>query len=342
VTQGDAHSQQFQLEPWEPQACLESRDPQEIKYSSGFLQSRPEDWCPGLSAHWLPLAHSMGIELNVTRVQPTFSQPDTDTMGFVATVDDEPISLVGDSESLYRFLETMVPSARGAAGSIVAEYFARRFIASLANCWSGPESSVVRFEPEVSPASLRPFASIQLELQLNGVGCKFWIQMGRVLVERLDGLWRRQIKSSTSLNLKPGPVQIEVAQLAVPAHLIDDYTKPGTVIDLESVVGDEVRLVLSDDSRLKSRLLNSSGSFVLELAGSAPTQPEIPADSVRLQVVLGVFTPLGISLKDLPVGRSLVETGLPLSSQVRLTIGGERVATGQLGIFQGRFAVTVS
>lgn len=341
MTQSDAESQQFELEPWDPEQLLSTREPHEIRYSMGFLQSKPENWFPGLGAHWLPLAHSMGIELKVVQVQPTFTQPEHDTLGFVASVDDEPIALVAESESIYRFLETVVPSARGTAGSIVAEYFARRFISSLALCWSGPDSSVVRFEPELNPADVRSFASILFDIQLNGVSCRFWLQMGRVLVERLDGLWRRQVKSSTSLNLKPAPVQIEIAQLAVSAHLISDYTKPGTIIDLEVPVTDEVRIASKDDMSLEARLVNVDKAFVLEILRAAPVPVEIPADSVRLQVLLGSFSPIGVSLKELLSGKTMLETGLPLGNEVLLSIGGETVAKGQLSIFQGRFAVTV-
>ena len=63
------------LIPWVPQQTLRMYDSDQVRFSGGFLRSRPERWFPGFSAHWLPLAHALGIEAQLVEIKPLLIVP---------------------------------------------------------------------------------------------------------------------------------------------------------------------------------------------------------------------------------------------------------------------------
>lgn len=335
-----ANSEQESVIPWDPTRVLRRIDAGEVRLSRGFLRSRPERWFPAFPTHWLPLAHSLGVEFKVTEVRPMMTVPRGLQSGFACSVDGEPFAILLDETSTSVFLDTVAPGASGAGQEIVGEYLARRLLVSLEASWSGPESAVVRFESEKDPFAVPVQGAVKVSVEVHGSSGTVWIALGRMLVDRLDGLWRRQLRSTRAAD-ETAELQIEVAQLAVPPAALVEYVRSGTVIDLDTPAGDQVLVRVEGKPWLPARLSEVEGRFALEMLAGPTQAPVMPDGTTRMSICLLTRTVDSQVLGELSQTGALWDTGLPLGDTVEMVINGEKVAEATLGTFEGRFAITV-
>lgn len=330
------------LVPWEPRRYVRKLDPVEVRLSRGFVRSRPEKWFPGLATQWLPLGHSLGVEIKITEVKPVITPPRGLEYGFAGRVDDEPVAILIDADSARVILEAVSPGSTESASGVVMEYMARRLLSSLGLSWSGPESSVVQFDSELDPQSVSTAGAIKLAVLVNSNACVVWIALGRRMVERLDGLWRRQVQSTTKSSGAPSDVHIEIAQLAVPPAMLVDYMRAGTVIDLEVFVSDMVVLRLGNKPWLPARLADVNGRLGFEIVPGPVASAPLPDGTTRLSIEFGkvLFEPATIA--EMSQIGSTWESDITLSDQVHMVINGERVAAATLCLYEGRFAISVN
>lgn len=327
--------------PWEPTRALAPAHPDEVFYSRGFLRCHPERWFPGFSGHWTPLAHSLGVDIKLVEAKPLMSYPSESRHGFVGTVDDERVAMLIDELSARNLLEAVSPGASETARGVLLEYLARRLLATLGLCWSGPESSVVKYEPEVDPFAVHGIGAVKFVAQINGKLVTVWLALGRVLLNRLDGLWRRQIQSSGRPGEGSTEVQLEVTQLAVPPSMLVDYVRSGTSVDLEVPVSDVVALRVRGKPWLAARLRAVRDRLAFEIvAGPAPGHA-MPEGSTRLSICLGSCTLDSTTLAEVSQPGAIVETAIPLSNRALMLINNEKVGEAQLCIYEGRFALSV-
>ena len=336
-----AGQSEIALSSWDPQRVLRKIDPTEAHYSRGFLRCRPEKWFPGFATQWLPLAHSLGVEVKVTEVKTVLAAPRTLRFGFAGTIDDEPLAMLMDESSYEVLLDAIAPGNMPQAGPVVIEYMARRFLTSLALAWSGPEASVVRFDRQVNPIEVSMAGAVKFSFEINGGGVTVWTAIGKLLLERLDGLWRRQIRSSAKAGAAAVEVHLEIAQLAVPVSMLSDYTRSGSVIDLEVVATDLVTLRHSGKGWLPARLCATGGNLGFEVISGPVASPILPEGTTRLSIEVAnvKFDPALVSEMAQP--GAVWDTGARLSDKVQLTINGEKVADAALCLFEGRFAISV-
>lgn len=326
---------------WDPNRYLRQVDMAEASLSRGFLRCRPEKWFPGIAAHWLPLAHSLGVDLKVIEVKPVLSAPKGLSLSYAATVDDEPLAFLLDEEAANSILETVSPGGGRTASQLVLEYLARRLLSSLELSWSGPESSVVQFDSEMSVAAIRPRAAVKLTVAFNNTHCVLWIVLGKLLVDRLDGLWRRQVQAA---NRSEGSrlVHLEISQLAVPPSMLSEYTKAGALIDLEIPVSDTVALYDKNAPWLPVRLCRIEDKLGFEVVSGPVTPAKLPQGTTRLAIELGGFELSEGQSAELSQIGAIWQSTLAVSNNVSLVINQERVAVGELCTFEGRFAVKVT
>ncbi|RMG42586.1 MAG: hypothetical protein D6719_06105 [Candidatus Dadabacteria bacterium] len=329
------------LQPWNPTEYLRKVDEWEARLSRGFLRCEPAKWFPGYATSWLPLAHSLGIEVRIRETKPVLSAPAGLDTAFAATVDDEPLGLFMDASSTRVLLDAVVPGASSQASDVVLEYLARRFISSLAITWSGPESSVVLFDSEINPRAIREAGAVKVTIEVNGNRIVLWLALGRVLVERLDGLWRRQVQSVSRLPHAEKLVRIGIAQLAVPPAMLGDYLKSGTIVDLEVPVSDTVVLRTEGTDWLPARLCEVDGKFGVEVVTGPVSPSSLPEGTTRLAIELGTENiPAGVSAELSQVG-AIWQTAIPVADRVQLVINDEKVGEARLCVYQGRFAINV-
>ena len=140
-------SDNVHVTPWNPSKALRVFEENEVNLSRGFLRCTPQQWFPGLAAQWLPLSHSLSVELAVNEVKTAVEILPTLKMvvGYQATLDGDPLAILLDEHAVGVIFGAVSPDGLDTANDIVLEYVARRTLGSLALAWSGYESSVLRF-----------------------------------------------------------------------------------------------------------------------------------------------------------------------------------------------------
>lgn len=329
------------ISPWDHGRLVRKIDPREARLSRGFLRSRPEKWLPGLAAHWLPLTHSLSLDLKVTEVRPLATIPSGLEFGFSGSVDSEPLAIMIDQAASRAVRDALLPGMGGAAGDVVLEYAARRLLSSLALSWTGPESSQVQYEPESDPRQIRPYAGIRISLSLNGAPATIYLALGKILVEKLDGLWRRQIQSTIKGGANGDEARIECAQLTVPPAMLSEYLRSGAIIDLETPISDSIVLRLGGRGWLSGRLCAVGDKLGVEVSAAPPISPGVPEGTTRLAIEFGSLGLSGAAMAELSQPGAVLETDIILSDRVNLIISGERVGGASLCVYEGRFAIVV-
>lgn len=342
---GQGHNEFDGLAAWEPERFFRGVPRGEVRLSRGFLRCRPERWFPAFAAQWLPIAHALGVELKLLDVKPLMQSASPEATIFVGTVDGETVGLAVDPSSMRVLIEAVTPGAIAGPGSlgggIVLEYLARRFLTTLSLAWTGPESSVVQFEPELGAADVTPLAEVRFSFAVNGTPCQVSVLLGKFLVERLDALWRRQIQSTSHSLDVVSDIVLEVAQLAVPPSMLAEYLRSGTLIDLETEASDVLVLRAGTKAWQAARGCLSSGRFAFEMIGSAGQSPSLPDGTTRLSISLGATRLEEPLIAELAQAGAMWETTIPVSDRVELRINGDIVGAGRLGLYGGRLAVQV-
>lgn len=343
MNQQGTQDESVSLSAWDPARLLRTVDAREARYSRGFLRCKPEKWLPGFPTHWLPLAHSLGLECKALEVKPVLSLPGPRPMehAFGGTVDGEAVGVYADADSARVLLNAVIPSSLPGGAQVVLEYLARRFLASLAMSWSGPESSVVQFDAQALPREGEIAGVVRFVVSINGEQCQIYLALGRALVERLDGLWRRQVQSTAKAGEGNNQLSIEIAQLAVPPTMLVEYLKTGTVIDLEVPVSDSVTLKLGGKPWQAARVCSADGSIGVETLPGPVSSPLLPEGTTRLSIQFGTLAVDPVIVAELAQPGAIYPTGLPLSDMVQLIINAERVGSATLCTYQGRYAITV-
>lgn len=336
------YEQSAAIGPWDPRRYAREVGSEEIRWSRGFLRCRPERWFPGFAAHWLPLAHSMGLEMRIAEIRPALDVSAALTHGFRARVDGEPLVVAIDDESFRVLVPALCAAAHEQASQTVFEYMARRLLASLNLSWSGPASSTIEFEGPLSEADRQYAGAVKVAVQINTSACALWVLLSEQLVERFDGLWRRQVHSAARIPADDGsPLRIEVAQLGVPANEIGGYLRPGSDIDLQVLATDTVILKLGIRPWLPARLANVEGELALEMVPAPLPVHNVPDGSVRLSIEFGQMKLASTDIAEISQPGVIFRTAIPLSDRVQICANGEHVADGQLALYEGRLAVRV-
>ena len=344
--ESENHTEGTNLSPWEPGRFMRTASASEVKLSRGFLRCRPERWFPGFAAQWLPLGHSLGVEIKMIEAKPVLHSPLEQAASFVGSIDGEAIGFSIDPSSARVVTEAIAPGVmRGAdegAGSVVLEYLARRLLTSLAAAWTGPQSSHVRFEPEMKLDEVGAVGDVRISFSVNGTPASVVVSLGRFLVERLDNLWRRQIHSTARAVEAGSVVALEIAQLAVPPSMLGDYLKSGTLIDLEARAGDTMTLRSGTKAWQLVRGCVSNGNYAFEMIAAGGPFPSLPEGTTRLSFSLGATKLDGTVIAELGQSGAMWDTAIPATDRVELLINGESVGEGRLGLYEGRFAVMVA
>lgn len=336
-----AQNDQTPISVWDFQNRLQKADGRSIRFARGFLKSKPDRWFPAFPGEWMPLLHSLGLLAKVNHVEAKVELPDTIEIGYGGSVDGESFGLFFDREAVRVIIESVVPGSFPEVRDLVLEYFARRFIATLSTTWSGGSSWEIAFDNRIDPFSTKFTGSIHIELSINNTPMSLWLGLGERLVEKLDGLWRRQISSASKIDQQVD-VHIEIAQLAVPPADLVAYSRSGTVIDLEVPVSDIVTVRSQGRSLFVAKLMNLDGRLGLETLPIPPSNQILPDGMTRVAIEFGKITLDPLLLSEYSQAGILWDTGLGISENVLMVINGETVARSILCEYQGRFALSVS
>ncbi|MCB0318038.1 MAG: hypothetical protein KDD56_04720 [Bdellovibrionales bacterium] len=332
------------FEPWSPEMHLEQVSQVSVDLSKGFLRSRPQEWFPGFAFQWAPFFHSLAIDAKLVEVAPKISLPEVKSQWqyFQVNFDGEPLFVAIDPNSAAIISNSVVPGADKSTKDISLEYVVRRLMGSLSLSWSAGKSDLqFAGKLESAPTDIKTTA-IKLSGTINTLALDIWFLLGSQVVNKLDSLWRSQLRSSVNTDTNhTHQLQVELTQLAVPTSLVGDYTKPGTVIDLELAVADKVYLRLDGKPWLNAKLCISGGKFVAKISPGTLPQANIPSETTRLSIDLGSIVIDSLSLAEIGQMGAFLTTQIPVANTGRMMIHDSQAASVEIGTYQGRFAVKV-
>ena len=200
---------------------------------------------------------------------------------------------------------------------------------------------MIQFDKELNPANIRPAGTVKVVFRVNGQLCAVWFILGKFLVERFDGLWRRQLQS-TSRTIEDAPIiGLEISQLAVPPSMLSEYTRSGTVIDLEVPISDVITLRSGGKPWVPARLWNCDGKFGFEILQEPLVPWKLPDGTTRLSIQFKSINPAPGTTAELMQQNAIYECPDKLDNQVTIAVNDEKVASARLFCFEGRFAITV-
>lgn len=315
----------------------------ELKYSRGYLRCRPEKWFPGFGTQWLPLSHALGTEFVCSSVKPSLNMPSENLVCFGARVTEEFVGFALDKESLDGLANIVSPGARQMAREAVIEYLIRRLLGSFALAWSGPELGQVDFAGEMAVADIKAIGNISLSLSAGGTVGVLNILLGPQMIARMDGLWRRQVKSTSSQATQESmQLDYEIACLPLSADKAEDYLKKSTTLDLQVATSDRVAIRVGGQDWLPGKLRINHGNFVVEVLSGPSSGVDIPSGAKRLGVSLGQQTVVADDVRELAQVGAMINTGIPAGDVVKLMLDNRFVASGILRVYDGRFVATVT
>ena len=330
-----------ELNSWNPKKILQSYTQNEVKYSRGFLRCSPEKWFPGVSMQWLPLAHSLGVDILSVSAKPFIGKAPDCKYSYVFSLEQDYITVAFENESVQTILEYVLPRATKSAKDVILEYLAIRLVTSLALSWSGAEAASLKYEHDLNANSDTSIGGINLRFSLNGAPVEIWIKLSKPIVERMDGLWCRQLHSTSTFSVNPSIIRIEIANLTVPPSMLSNYLKLGICYDLEVPVSDSVNLVLDDRHILPATLGIVDGKFSAEVVSKNTILQKIPAGTTKLSFELGETSFDFGTLSEICQAGASFNTNIPVSNDIKIVVNGEQVGKGKLYSHQGSLVVKV-
>jgi hypothetical protein len=327
---------------WSPLTALPKISQKDIGSSRGFLRCQPAKWLPGFPVQWVALAHSLGIEIKVVGVTPTTQIKTANARVYAGKISDLDIGILAAEDSFLFITNAIVPGGAAAGHQILEEYLVRRLFASLIMSWSGTELSNFAFLGQKEISDMDIGGAVQVSLMINGFPAAFSILLSPPLIEMMDGMWRRQLRSSFVERKAIQGIDIDIAHLAVSPTSLSEYTSPGTIVDLEVPISDSVILRLSSGELITGRLRTVSEELVVEVGAGAPPPLNQPEGTSRVAVRLGSFKLApGTDISELLQPGSLIPTGLPALNIAALVVGSERIGRVKICVYEQRFAMTV-
>ena len=315
------------IQDWNPYDKLKTIEAGVVNFSSGFLSSRPERWFPNLSSHWLLLAANLNLQLKINSVKPLIEEPPLlDNCWSVSC--GESSFAVGLTSAAAEYVSNLfLPDARGSVREITLEYLARRFVNSLSHTWSGPAFEQFAFIGKKIESESFPFSgAVQLNVELNERQFDLWILLSVGMVEKLDGLWRRQTKSIASGQLILNECDLEIAGFEVPVTEINQYLTQGNIIRLDQSVIDGAVLCTNSETLADVDLFICDQRYALKIRQSRKAPLRSPSGSVRISAVLANLNFESALAGQLAREGSFLPTATPVGNQVQLKVEGQVVA----------------
>lgn len=338
--------------PWDPEVALRRYRMNEVRFSAGYLRADPRALFPTLASHWVPLFHSIGVEVNLVDVKSGLDFPEGLERIVPFQVDGE-ICVIGTSEEAQRIIvDAISPGCAGTAAELVLEYIERRFIATLSKAWAKSRAPLQcsYLAPGVYEA-VEISGNIGLILEVGGLPVSVWLGLGPRVLERLDLAWRTDVVNNFSLagshlrgdvgDSSLRSISLDLAELAVPPALLIDYIRSGAIICLERGITDLVSLKVDGSSWGVGTLGQFNGKFAVEMVDLNPvTEPQPPSTArVRIELAELELDREGILEHSQP--GAVLLTGTPVTSTCSLVISGENVASAVLGTIGGQMALSV-
>ena len=329
-----------------PDARLDLLEPSVVRYSSGFLRIRPEVWLSSISAHWMPLLQTLGVDLEIEDISGGFDFPDELARVTPLEIDGE-VAVIGlDAASQETLVSLISPASGELESDLVMEYVERRLVSTISKSWQGSGDGFQCFyisSDKIEEAEV--VGVVAVRLSVAGRPVNLWFGCGPRLLEKLDTLWRQHVHSSVygdeDLNGSRQIASVQLAELAVPPAMLIDYLRPGTVINLGFPVSDSVVIKLDGKDWAQGRLAQMDSQFVVEVNSVGQNSGAAPEATTIVLVELARFSLDSASIAEYSQLGAVVITDTAAANTATLLIGNEVVANALVVENAGEFALQI-
>jgi flagellar motor switch/type III secretory pathway protein FliN len=339
-------NQSVAWEEWEPAVVLEKFNPLEVKYSRGLLRADPQRLFPNIKNHWLPFFHSTAADLVVTRSEIRFEFPPTFERILAIEVDNEPGVIGIDESSENSLIYALIPQCPERARDIVIDYLLRRFLSSLARSWTAPVPMPFYAVNEENESEVEVTASFLLQMTINNAPVSFAVGVGSKVAERLDEAWRGSLSSKDESG-GAKKMQVDLAEVLVPAELLAEYLRPGGVMNLEIPTKPLVAVRVDGKFLGNATLGQIGGRFgfkikELQLRRNEQTS-NVPGTKAVTKVRVELFkADLGnTTIGELRQIGAIFSSPHLLNTKVKLYIQDEMVGSALVGEINGKLALNI-
>ena len=333
------------LTEWIPEQALHPVSSAEGYYTEGFLASQPEKWFPGFSAFWLPIIHALDIEAQFISSLPVLSPETEDSNVYIGTLNQEYLGLIIPKESFALLSRILLPSSILVAQHISVEYFARRFLHSLASSWSASDGAEFRFQSNVANYSKLFTGGINLSFRLNGQSFSVTVGLNEGLVDRVHDLWCSHLANQTGviqrnemLALDEGArVELVMGIADVKPSEVNSVLQPGNVLPLSS----SASIYYEREPYVFGTALLGEKGGVFRSSGDTENQSFKPG-ATPIRAVVGSGAVEKGALVKLRNKNSYLSLPFPISSDTDLYIGDQVVASGTFVLHNNELGVQIS
>jgi len=335
------------LRPWEPAETLRTVSQGEARLSRGFLRAEPEVWFASIGERWLPIFHSLGVQVEMHGVEMELSLANNVERSSCLEIDGEPAVIGWDFESRQLAADSVVSACTGIPAEVITEYLERRLLATLARSWCGNSPLSCHYVPSKPAKEVNVVGVAAVCFSLSGRRCKVYFGLGPRVVERFDLLWREYVyetvraKESEDLVDQTSIVSVELTELAVPPAMLIDYMKSGTVINLDFPISSNVLLRVDGEPWISGELVQLNGRFAVVITDIEGKGTEIPEATTRVSVELARGEMASEDLFEYAQEGAIWVTNSKVSSHSSLVISGETVASGMVGKIDEHIALSV-
>jgi len=334
--------------PWSPRELLTTLSSNEIRFSRGFLRSDLSIWLSDFVKSWQLLLHSLGLEVELSAINNRFNFPESLSRVIPIELDDEPAVIGMDDESQELISSIVATGSESTAVDVIVEYFERRLLSCLSQHWAGPMPLKAWYLADSESAAVDVVGTICFVFKIKDQELSIWVGLGPRAVERIDGLWRKQLfeehGSQQSASLPQlSTVDIDLVELLVPPALLIDYMRSGTVVDLDLPVDTRVRVNLNGSLWAHGTLGQFEGNFAVTLDSFDVNEAARGDNSstTKVSVQLAVEEIDREAVVEFGQKGAILSTQVAVNDRASLIISGERVASAIIGELDGKFALTV-
>ena len=332
--------------PWEPQKSLKALSQNEVRLSRGFLCADPAKWFESLPDHWVPLLHSLGVDVKITAIRKTLDFPQELAFLNVIELDGEHAILGFDEDTHDAIARAIVPGLVEGAGEVVVEYLQRRLLSTLARSWAGEDALSCNFLASEVVEEVEVVGSVGVRLEFGGRPGTIWVGVGPKVLDKLDSFWRSRVrKAAGEGNQRPSDniavMSVEIAHLTVPPAMLIDYIRTGTIIDLEIPVAPKVSISLDGEPWGEGELKQFNGMFAVETRTVNAKRPVSQDSTPRVRVEIARTDIEEGTLAEYAQPGAVLVLGRAVAANAVLVISGEQVASALIGSIDGRFALSV-
>lgn len=248
-------------------AQLPDVDSDKLKYSSGFLVSKPQKWFPGLSSYWSPLANLLNIDFQVVSINLNVISDPMLEQSWLARLGEKEVYLNFSNQNADYFASLILQKMDQADSfqPLLLDYLARRILKSICISWTGSDLGQYIYQGAVQEvSSLGLYGVAKISLAINNRECELELCLGQELVELLDGLWRRQTRSLNVNDLETKNSLLEIDRIPCTEEQYETVIEPGTELPLTITSLNQAQVYLSDEEIYPVKLFQNNQQFVVQ------------------------------------------------------------------------------